>query len=309
MAAVIRVNENFNHAFFKGASCAFGVFDGVHRGHQFLIGCACESAAASGGKSIALTFDVDPDEMLHPTRLQKLMSNGDRVSLLAESGVDAVVILPFTKEFAALEPFEFLQNTFNGFAPESLHVGFDFRFGAKAAGTIKELEEWGSNLGTTIHAHDLKSLDDKPITSTRIRLLLKETDIQKANELLGKSYFIRGLVRPGRGEGSGLGFRTANLTLDPSIQPLGEGVYAAYAEVDGVRYKAAVSVGVSPMFADETTATCEVHILDFAGEIYGESIKVEFIEFLRPMINFESVEELSKTVLSNIAWVHENLSL
>ena len=309
MASIIRVDKNFDHRYFQGAACAFGVFDGVHKGHQFLLGCACESARIHQAKSIALTFDIDPDEMLHPTRLKKLMSNGDRIAYLADSGVDAVVILPFTKEFASLDPFAFLQNTFNGFAPESLHIGYDFRFGAKAAGSIEELKIWSKKTGTLIDAHNLKSMDDKPITSTRIRLHLQNTEITKANELLDRPYFIRGLVKPGRGEGSQLGFSTANLTLDPQIQALGAGVYAAYAEVDGLRYRAAVSMGISPMFEDKTTATCEVHILDFSGEIYGEAIKVDFIKYLRPMIKFDSVEKLSEAVMGNITWVRENLSL
>lgn len=307
MALILKVDENFDHGFFEGTSCAFGVFDGVHQGHQYLLSSAQESAYKSGGKSVALTFDIDPDEMFHPDRLQKLMTNADRIETLAQSGIDVVVVLPFTAEFSAMNPSEFLEETFNGFPPESLHIGSDFRFGAKAAGTVKELSQWSEGRGTNIFAHDLQTFDGTPITSTRIRLLLSDNNIKEANELLGRPYFIRGQVQPGRGEGSELGFRTANLRLEPLMQALGEGVYAAYTEVGGTRYKAAVSVGVSPTFKDEATATCEVHILDFSGDLYGEVIKVEFIEFLRPLQKFESDEALSQTVLGNIAWVRENL--
>lgn len=307
VAEIYKVDERFEFEYFKGASCAFGVFDGVHRGHQFLLACAQESARASGGKSIALTFSIDPDEMFHPDRLKKLMSNEDRIAALAASGVDAVVILPFTEDFAALGPLEFLYKTFEGRFPESLHVGADFRFGSRASGTVKELGDWSEEYGTVIHAHNLQSVDGLPISSTRIRKLLAETKIIEANDLLGYPYYLSETVQPGRGEGKDLGFRTANLKVDYQQQVIGEGVYAAYAWVDGERYKAAVSVGVSPVFEAEASATSEVHILDFSGDIYGQRIKVEFLHFLRPMIKFENTEELVETVLGNITWVRENL--
>ena len=309
MGKIIYADETFHHGYFKGSSCAFGVFDGVHRGHQFLIACAKGSAQETSGKSIALTFDIDPDEKFHPDRLQKLMTNEGRLATLAESGVDAVVVLPFTDDFAAYEPREFLEKTFNGFAPESLHVGSNFRFGAKAGGTVKELDDWGRLSGTRVCAHDLESIDGSPISSTRIRLLLKDGKIEKANELLGRPYYLKGNVIPGRGQGEGFGFKTANLRIDHLIQTLGDGVYAAWATVEGQRYKAAVAVGTSPMFEDATTATCEAHILDYSGDLYGKALKVEFLHYLRPMMHFESQEQLVETVLSNIAWVREYVAL
>lgn len=306
MAKVFKVGEGFNHALLSGASCAFGVFDGVHKGHQFLIGEAKRTAAENGGASVALTFDIDPDERFHADRLKKLMTNDQRLRALAEMGVDAVVVLPFTPEFAAQSPEAFLDATFNGAFPYALHVGFDFRFGAKAAGTVADLEAWGRRGGTRICAHDLKSADGRPITATRIRKLLAAGACADARALLGHPYVFEGVVVAGRGVGADMGFATANLELPAMMQVLGEAVYAAYVTVEGVRYKAAMSVGVAPTFAD-ATATCEVHILDFAGEIYGRTIEIEPVEYLRPMIKFESVEELIATVDGNIAWVRENL--
>ncbi len=306
MAKVYKVDESFDHALFIGASCAFGVFDGVHRGHKYLIEQAIRMASESGGKSIALTFDIDPDERFHADRLKKLMSNEQRVKALCDTGVDFVVVLPFTPAFSAQAPMDFMDATFGGCAPYAMHVGTDFRFGAKAVGTVTELHEWGDARGTRICSHDLESFDGRPITATRIRLLLADGKIAAARELLGHPYTFEGQVVPGRGEGCDMGFATANLRLPSMMQVLGEAVYAAYVSVDGVRYKAAMSVGVAPTFA-EATATCEVHILDFDGEIYGDSITVEPIEFLRPMIKFETVEELIDTVKGNINWVRENL--
>lgn len=309
MVEIIPIDANFDHSVFKDSSCAFGVFDGVHRGHQYLLGCAQETAREQGGKSFALTFDIDPDERFHPGRLKKLMPNEDRIATLAETGVDGVIVLPFTEAFSKLSPQDFLLMTFNNTPLQALHVGSDFRFGARAQGTIRELEEWGQKFNTNICAHEIQSADGIPISSTRIRKLLGATKIEEANELLARPYFVRAPIHQGRGEGGSFGFHTANLILDTQMQALGDGVYAAYVEVGDKRYKAAVSVGVSPMFEKETRASCEVHILDFSEAIYGTSIKVEFLHFLRPMIKFESKEELISTVMGNIDWVRTNLEL
>lgn len=227
--------------------------------------------------------------------------------MLSQTGVDAVCVLPFTPEFAASSPEEFLVRTFDGTVPAFLHVGFDFKFGARAAGTVSDLDSWGANGGTQVRAHGLKSEEGAPITATRIRLLLADGDIEEANRLLGRPYFMTGTVEPGRGEGADLGFRTANLVVPDQLRPLGDGVYAAWALVDGARYKAAVNVGVAATFADRATATCEVHLLDFEGDLYGKPVKVEFLHWLRPMRKFDDVDELVATVKGNIQWVRENL--
>lgn len=309
VAKLYKVDESFDHSLFKHSSCAFGVFDGVHLGHQYLLSCAKKTAQYNGVKSIALTFDIDPDEIFHPNRLRKLMSNERRLEALLNSGVDAVVALPFTKSFSSLSPEEFLRETFNGYAPSNLHVGLDFHFGAKAAGSVADLAEWGAAVGTHIDAHNLQSADGAPITATRIRLLLMEHDLDEAQRLLGRRFSMVEKVRPGRGEGADMGFSTANLFIEPNRRVLAEGVYSAYATVEGKRYRAAVSMGVSPVFADKTDATCEVHILDFDQNIYGEYIEVEFVEYLRSMIKFDSTEELIKTVMGNIDYCRNNLPL
>lgn len=227
--------------------------------------------------------------------------------MLAETGVDAVVALPFTREFAASLPEEFLARTFGTGVPAHLHVGLDFHFGAKAAGAVPELRTWADGHGMQVHAHDLKSEDGAPISATRIRLLLADGKLDEANHLLGRPYFMTGIVRPGRGEGADMGIRTANLEVPDQMRPLSDGVYGAYAHVDGKRYKAAVNVGVAATFADRATATCEVHILDFDGDIYGQYMKVEFMKWLRPMRAFDDISELIATVQGNIDWVRENL--
>ena len=305
--ALYRADETFDWSLFAGSSCAFGVFDGLHTGHQYLIGQAVETNDVPGGRSIVITFDIDPDEVFHPDRLKKLSRNADRLDALVHAGADDVVVLPFTPAFFGQPPEDFLANTFPQGAPAHLHIGEDFRFGAKAAGNVETLREWGARVGCQIHAHHLVSADGVPITATRIRLLLLDCKIKEANRLLGRPYSIRETVHKGRGDGADFGFATANLQVIEHDRVLGEGVYAAYATIDGTRFKAAVSVGVSPTFEATSTANMEVHILEFEGDLVDKPITVEFIEFLRPMIKFDSTEELIATVMGNIQWVRDNL--
>lgn len=307
MAAIYKVDDHFDKRFFAGTSCTFGVFDGLHTGHRYLLDCAIDTNDAPEGQSVAITFDIDPDEVFHPDRLKKLVRNADRIDMLVESGIDAVVVFPFTQALYSLSPDEFLTKTFAEAAPAHLHVGENFRFGSHAAGTVDDLRAWGEKVGCQVHVHHLVAADGKPISATRIRLLLQDCEIKEANRLLGRPYFLREIVRAGRGEGREFGFRTANLVVQPHDRTLGEGVYAAYATVEGTRCKAAVSVGVSPTFEATATANMEVHILDFEDELVGKAIKVEFIEYLRPMVKFERTEDLIAAVMDNIEWVRKNL--
>ena len=304
--ALLFAEKDFDWGLFDGSSCAFGVFDGLHTGHRFLIDQAI-ATKQSGKPAIAITFNIDPDEVFHPDRLKKLMRNADRLAALQASGVDDVVALPFNEDFYTKSPEEFLATSFPKGVPAHLHVGEDFRFGARAAGTVQTLQEWGSRVGCTVHPHELVSADGLPITATRIRKLLLDCQLDEANRLLGHPYTLRETVQRGRGEGADFGFATANLQVKPHDRVLGEGVYAAYATVGDVRYKAAASVGVSPTFEATSTANMEVHILDFEGDLVGKDISVEFIKHLRPMIKFDTTEELIATVMSNIQWVRDNL--
>ena len=306
MGLIYSIDEAFEKRVLVGASCAFGVFDGVHKGHQFLIDSACEMTRENGGASVALTFDIDPDEVFRPDKLKKLMTNEERIQALSRTCADYVVVLPFTREFASQLPMDFLATTFGEEIIYSLHVGNDFRFGCKAQGTVADLKAWGDGLGVRICDHDLKSKYGSPITATRIRGLLSCGDCEVATKLLGHPYTFTGKVLEGRHEGADMGFATANLELPAMLQVLGEGVYAAYGYVDGRKYKVAMSIGVAPTFED-ATATCEAHILDFEGDIYGDTITIEPVHYLRPMIKFESTDELIATVMDNIAWTRENL--
>ncbi len=306
MASIFSLEDEGSSREFLGAVCAFGVFDGVHLGHQYLLNCAKEEARIRDARFVVLTFDIDPDERFAPARLKKLMSNEARLNHLALYA-DEVAVLPFTEKLSSSQPLEFLSCTFKQGIPASLHVGTDFHFGFKAQGGVKDLRSWAKGRGVEVHAHDLLEEEGKPITATRIRSLLASGAVEKANELLGHPYAVSGEVYVGRGEGADMGFRTANLAIGDSLRALGDGVYAAYALVDGRRYKAAVNMGVAASFADRSTATCEAHLLDFSGDLYGKSIELQFTHWLRPMRKFDDIDELIATVKGNIDWVRKNL--
>ncbi len=307
MATVSRIDSSFDASIFHRCSCAFGVFDGVHKGHRFVIEKMISSAQKNNLRSVILTFDRDPDELFCADKLKKLMSNDERISALASFDVDTVALIPFTREFAELVPNAFLNTFFSLGAPASLHVGCDFRFGVHASGDVKDLQLWGEKHNMLVEAYDLICIDNKPVTATGIRDLLARGDIDRANELLGYSYFVKGEVEPGRREGTNMGFATANLHIPDRLCALADGVYAAYATIENRRYKAAVSVGVSPTFADKTTANMEVHVLDFSSDTYGKTIKVSFEHRLRQMIEFETADDLIMTVTQDIEWVRQNL--
>ena len=308
---IIKVNAHGHFeecAVLKNASCAFGVFDGVHLGHRFIIGKASSEARRREESCVIITFAEDPDETFRPDSLKKLMSNQHRLRVLDSLGANYVLVLPATKGFFALSPKEFMDRVFGNNAPASLHVGKDFRFGAHAQGRVSALKEWGAPHDMSVCGYDLLQLEGAPVTATRIRSLLASCDIAQANRLLGSRFALEGIVETGRGQGRNMGFRTANVTIPASHYSLGEGVYGAYAVTEASRrFKAAVSVGGAPTFGSAAHANIEAHILDFDQDIYGQNLRLEFAAFLRPMIVFSSTEELIETVMGNIQWCRDNL--
>ena len=194
---IIRLEHEQDCDIFQGASCAFGVFDGLHRGHQYIIESALDTAKEAGAanasastatetkRALVLTFDIDPDEIFHPQRLEKLMSNSERLANLESSGVDAVVVMPFVPALYTLSPRDFLETTFGKASPAHLHVGENLRFGARAQGAVADLREWGERAACEIHAHPLLQLGNEAISSTRIRTLFRKGEVEEAEKLLG----------------------------------------------------------------------------------------------------------------------------
>ncbi len=306
MAQVHRIGPGFDPALFEDAACAFGVFDGVHRGHRAIIEGMVATARAEGASAVVMTFDVDPDEAFAPG-FRKLMANEARIEALAASGADAVVVLPFTERLSRLDPQSFLERTFGNVRLGSMHVGRDFRFGHGARGTVADLRMWADKAGTAVYAYELEEQGGQPITSTRIRAALAAGDVAEAAALLGRPYSLAATVTHGRGEGAGFGIRTANLQVPDELRAVGDGVYAGYALVGGQRYKAAINVGVPCTFEGQAKDNIEAHLLGFEGDLYGRPLVLDFVEWLRPQRAFASTEELVATISGNIEWVRDNL--
>ena len=277
-----------------------GVFDGVHRGHQRIVGRATEVAAALGLPVVVITFDPHPDEVVRPgAHPPHLGTARRRAELLAGLGVDAVCVLPFTREFSELGPDEFV----HAVLVDRLHavrvvVGEDFRFGYRAAGDVALLAELGEKYDFTAEGVPLLADDGVRISSSEIRERLAAGDVAAAARDLGRPHRVEGVVVRGQRRGRGLGFPTANLETPPHTAIPADGVYAGWltsldpAGQEQERWPAAISVGTNPTF-DETERSVEAHALDRDDlDLYGTHVAVDFVARLRGQVRFDSVDEL-----------------
>ena len=284
---------------------AVGIFDGMHLGHQKLFREAREQSTLWGVPLVAITFDRDPDEMFRQS-FEKLLTNQRRLELISHCA-NRVISLPSTREVFSIAPRDFLAFVGESLHPKAICVGSDFRFGAKAAGTVADIKAWGAENGCACLAIDLQSEDGSVVSATRIRELLLRGDAGEAFRLMGRPHEISGHVEHGRGEGTGMGFATANLDLSQnSVLVPRDGVYAGYVRVDGVLYPSAINMGRAASF-EEATAQLETHLLGFEGDLYGKDVQVLFIEWLRDQRVFDSTDELIATVMDNINWVKTHL--
>src|SRR5580698_7032669 len=277
-----------------------GEFDGVHRGHQRLVGRAAQAAAELGLPAVVVTFDPHPDEVIRPGSHPPLLCSGRRrAELLAGLGVDALCVIPFTLEFSRVGPDEFVRTVL----AERLHarrvvVGENFRFGHKAAGDVALLAELGEKYDFAAEGVPLLTENGVTISSSGIRAMLAAGDVVGAAHDLGRPHRVEGVVVRGHQRGRALGFPTANLETLPYTAIPADGVYAGWLnalDIDGAeldRWPAAISVGTNPTF-DGTERTVEAYALDRDDlDLYGAHMAVDFAERLRPTVRFASVDEL-----------------
>ncbi|MBL1078764.1 bifunctional riboflavin kinase/FAD synthetase [Nocardia sp. 2] len=279
-----------------------GVFDGVHRGHAQLISRAVKSAAVRGVPSVLMTFDPHPLEVVrpgsHPAQLSTLTR---RAELAEELGIDVFVVMPFTQEFMKLTPEQYVQELLvNRLHVSEVVVGDNFTFGAKAAGTVDTMRELGRKYGFEVDGVQLLGEHAVTFSSTYIRACLNSGDITAAAEALGRPHRLEGVVVHGDGRGKGLGFPTANVAPTMHAAVPADGVYAGWFTVlddpDFEPRMAAISVGTNPTFEDGRRRTVEPHLLDFDGDLYGKKVAVDFVEQLRGMRKFDSIEELVEAI-------------
>ncbi|MCL4079604.1 bifunctional riboflavin kinase/FAD synthetase [Coriobacteriia bacterium Es71-Z0120] len=284
------------------AVAAIGVFDGVHLGHQALVRACRERASEEGVASAVITFDRDPDRVVAPDRAApQLLELEDKISFLAELGVDAVVVVPFDTATASMAPERFVDETLlRACTPVAVVVGEDFRFGRNASGDVDALRELGATRRFEVVPQPLVRVDGEPVTSTRIRSLVRAGDVATAAMLLGRPHRVRGLVVHGRGAGARLGAPTANLRPHPYAATPADGVYAAWGVLGDERYPAAVSVGSPPTFP-AAAAAIEAHLLEPVSEdLYGADLALDFVERLRDLERFEDEDSLSSAIARDV---------
>ncbi|MFJ2768370.1 bifunctional riboflavin kinase/FAD synthetase [Streptomyces sp. NPDC087300] len=275
-----------------------GSYDGVHRGHQLIIGRAVARARELGVPAVVVTFDPHPSEVVRPGSHPPLLApHHRRAELMAELGVDALLILPFTTEFSKLSPADFVVKVL----VDKLHArvvveGPNFRFGHKAAGNVDFLTELGATYDYEVDVVDLyvsgAAGGGEPFSSTLTRRLVAEGDVTGAAEILGRPHRVEGIVVRGAQRGRELGFPTANVETLPHTAVPADGVYAGWLHVEGEAMPAAISVGTNPTF-DGTERTVEAYAIDRVGlDLYGLHVAVEFLAFVRGMVKFDSIETL-----------------
>lgn len=279
-------------------SLAIGFFDGLHKGHQTVINEAITKAKQLGIRSAVMTFDPHPSHLFGKgkDKIGYITKYPEKSRLLEEMGVDALFIVTFDWELASLSPERFIEIFIKGLGVKHVTAGFDFTFGSKGAGTMEQMAAFSAgDYGTTIIGKVTDA--DEKISSTRIRKLLSEGDVEKTASLLGRPFRTVGTIIDGEKRGRLLGFPTANVSIDEETILPANGVYAVLFSVDGQSYKGVCNVGVKPTFHDPDIRkpSVEVHVLDYDSDLYGKEVAVDWIARIRAEQKF-SVDELIEQI-------------
>lgn len=273
-----------------------GTFDGVHIGHQKIIKRLVEVAKHTGGESVILTFFPHPRMVLHrDLDIKLIQSLNERVRELEATGLDHLIIHPFSLEFSRLSSLEFVRNVLvNQLGVKTLVIGYDHHFGRNREGSFEHLMEFGPVYGFDVEEIEVQDVDQTSVSSTKIRKALMKGDVRTAASFLTRPFEIDGKVVKGQQLGRELGFPTANIAIEETYKIFPKnGVYAVEVEYDNRKYKGMLNIGLRPTVQGEDLSI-EVHIFDFDKQIYGEAIRVFFIEKIRDERKFDSVESLKE---------------
>jgi riboflavin kinase/FMN adenylyltransferase len=274
-----------------------GTFDGVHRAHQEIIREVVNRARMREGRSVVVSFDPHPREVVPPTRggdLRILSTLEERIGLLEPLKVDLLLVLPFTQEFSRLGPEEFYRDYIvSGVGVSEVVVGYDHMFGHGRKAGAGDLVRMGKEFDFSVFAVHPFTIDGEAVSSTKIRRALGAGDLELARKMLGYRYSLSGSVTRGDARGAGLGFPTANIVPDSPRKLIpARGVYAVAVETPGGQFFGMMNVGVRPTVSDGTRETIEVHLFGFEGELYGKKLRVTFLRRLRDEKRFSGVEDL-----------------
>jgi len=297
---------------FGPSAVTIGKFDGVHTGHRSVIARLRHEAAARSLVSTVLTFDRHPLALLSPANCpESLTSNDQKRAVLETTGIDVLVMIEFTRDFSLEEPEAFVTDVLvSTLHAKLVFVGPDFRFGHRGRGTVELLERLGRIHGFEVRMIEaVRPLGDRVISSTWIRDLLAEGRVAEAATLLERRPTVRGIVVPGERRGRELGYPTANLSRSVEGFVPADGVYAAYATVEGHTMPAAVSIGNNPTFVGVPDKQIEAHLLDEDLDLYGKSVEIAFVEYIRGMEKFSSVGDLVSQMTLDEARVRQLLGM
>jgi riboflavin kinase/FMN adenylyltransferase len=279
----------------ENAVVTIGTFDGVHFGHQKILKRLCELAKATGGESVILTFFPHPRLIIDPENQQLKMINTveEKAKILANLGVDHLIITPFTRDFSNLSPAEYIkQILIDTIGVKNIIVGYDHRFGKDRQGGMSDLQEFAGIYGFAIEEIPEQDINDVAVSSTKVRTALLEGDVALAASYLGYNFSIHGRVIKGDKIGRTIGFPTANIFVEETYKLIpSDGIYAVTVELNAVVYKGMAYIGQRPTI-NGMTRNIEVNIFDFSQEIYGQLITMNFLKFLRHDVKFTGLEAL-----------------
>jgi riboflavin kinase/FMN adenylyltransferase len=294
----------------KNPVLTIGNFDGVHRGHLALFEQVKERAKALHGQSAVITFEPHPVQVMKTSTGPRIITpTPQKLELIEKAGIEVLLCLPFTREFAAIGARDFVKVILvDRIGIKELVVGYDYTFGHKREGNLSLLREMGDQLGFVVHLVGPVHVNHALVSSTSIRDLVQDGKLDEAKVLLGRDYQLQGTVVRGHNRGGRLlGFPTANLQIKDELLPK-VGVYAVSVVIEGRIYNGVTNVGYNPTFGD-TPLTVETHILDFSGDLPGRSIRVNFLKRLREEKTFRSVEDLSEQISKDIREAKKHFSL
>ena len=268
-----------------------GFFDGVHQGHRYLIRQVKDEAMRRGMKSMVVTFPTHPRKVLHADYQPALLTTCDeKVTLLKREGVDDIVLMPFTRELSQLTAREFMQKLHTDYGVDVLVIGYDHRFGHDRSEGFDDYVRYGKEMSMDV----VQALEDAEgqFSSTAARNALVAGDVTRANDVLGYPYFMQGGVVSGYHVGTKIGYPTANIQVNADKLVPKDGAYAVRVRVADREYVGMLNIGVRPTLNNGTNKSIEVHILDFDGDLYGKSIYMEFLKFIRKEQKFDSIDSL-----------------
>jgi len=277
-----------------------GKFDGLHRGHELLMNTVLEYSKKYQVASVAFTFDMPPRNRVEEIIANVLTTNDEKQYIFEKQGIDYLIECPFTSEVMSMEPKAFIEWIAKSIHMKFVVVGDDFRFGYKRAGDYHTLQEYEEEYGYKTIVLDKLKDSNRDISSTYVREKIADGNIRKANELLGYNYFIKSEILHGKKLGRRIGMPTINMILPENKLLPPNGVYVTEVLVDGKNYMGVTNVGFKPTVSNERIVGVETYIDDFNQDLYGQKIVVSFLEFIRPEMKFNSIEELKAQMESDI---------